>query len=59
MGRSSSGRHLLELGSFKDSRRWLFFFNEKRCLHKKSKKVFDWKLTEMAGMRPRAIEMQY
>jgi hypothetical protein len=25
MGRSSSGRHLLELGSFKDSRRRLFF----------------------------------
>jgi hypothetical protein len=25
MGRSSSGRHLLEIGSFKDSHRRLFF----------------------------------
>jgi hypothetical protein len=35
MGCSSSGRHLLEIHSLKDSRRWLFFFNEKCCLQKK------------------------
>jgi hypothetical protein len=36
MGCSSSGRHLLEIGSLKDSRRRLFFFDEKRWLQKKA-----------------------
>jgi hypothetical protein len=30
------GRHLLEISSLKDSRYWLFNFDEKRCLQKKA-----------------------
>jgi hypothetical protein len=36
MGHSSSGRHLLEIGSFKDSRRRLFFFMKSVACKKKA-----------------------
>jgi hypothetical protein len=35
MGCSSSGRHLLEIGSLEDSRCWLFFSMKSVCLQKK------------------------